>query len=149
MKRRLALSMATALAGTWLALGAAWANSNFFRPISGAEFAAFPPVCVHRDGSLVSTQGCTTSASLGHAAGGTNGFTIFGANNGQTLTCRITSRDGQDDGFPGPTAQGSTTVAGFFSMHLVTNLVSGPDIYYTVSCDLPPGSEITGVTPDN
>jgi hypothetical protein len=73
MKLRSALFTGAALLATCFAINSALAHTNFFRPISGAEFDERQG-CAHVDGEIVAGGTfCFTSASLGHAQGGTNG----------------------------------------------------------------------------
>lgn len=131
------------------------ANVNFFPPISGAGAvstnnssdivynAGWGPGYVI-NASTVSNR--SIDISLGHAQGGSNGFTFSGYNYGTTLSCTvwvISSTNGPTLGY-----NGSTTVYGYYSFFINTTPPSG-DVFYSGECSLPPNASISGVYPNH
>jgi hypothetical protein len=123
------------LCGPFLAVGTARATTDIFLPISGAAFTGGG---VSRSFGLAmnNSNGTVTAvASLGHAEGGENGFTVFGRGNGKPFTCTLTPMGGIGDGFLQQTSS-TTSAVGFFSMFIDTNL-DPFNTFYSISCDIP------------
>ena len=93
----------------------------------------------------------TVEASLGHAGGGTNGFTVYGTNFGSTLSCSVVVTNSTNGGVS--FYSNSTTATGVFNFFIETTPAAG-DYFYSIICTIPPGSsghfpDVFGVKPDH
>jgi hypothetical protein len=133
------------------------ATSNLFTPVSGSAFVSSDnsPFIVHAGGEVRNTDTVnarTVEASLGHAQGGSNGFTVYGYNPGALVfNCWLTITP--DNGASGTLVLGETTTPGYFSLYITNNQPSG-NYFYSMRCDIPHvnggvPAAIFGVRPDH
>jgi hypothetical protein len=155
MRLKLALSFA-AVAGLLSTAKPVTAASNLFFPFSGYRFApqadAFRSLVQYSAGRItnISSGAFTVEASLGHASGGANGFTIYGnvSRAGTVMTCSVFVIRQQDTFKLAPfTASTPALPVGHYSLFVRATPPNGA-YFYTLSCLLPAGADITGVRPD-
>jgi hypothetical protein len=125
---------------------------NLFSPFTGAAFMPInytTPGLVIASGSLKNptTGFLTTEVSLGHAQGGRNGFLVYGRSTGPGVSCIITARS-LTNGDTFTTSSQSFFGSGPFTLTVSINPPSGARYFYTMRCDVGPGTEIDGVRPD-
>jgi len=157
VKTKLILQSAILSAGFALAAGPVGATTNMFTPVTGAEFVSDSgsAAVTHVGGRIINGASVTqrVEASLGHAAGGTSGFTFYGNGNGLTVTCKVLVLDVSNGG-ASFFYSNSVTTTGTFTMFVQTTPPSGGDDFYTAICDLPQSvsntaASIRGVKPDH
>lgn len=148
MKFRAAIQLSVIVVSLFSAVRSASANFNFFTPVAASGFSAdcCSPNIMKTPYEIYNNSTTTTEnvlASLGHAAGGTNGFTFYGQNNAGFLQCTVwvvSSYNGSSY-----TYSGSTSAFGPFTI-VVHTTPPGGDYFYSANCALAPASFTNGVS---
>jgi hypothetical protein len=133
IKIRSPLRLVLAILAALVARPAA-ATSNLFTPVTGADF-------------ILTNTGL--QASLGHAQGGSNAFTVYGvSNSANTFTCQIIIQSTTTGAFQ-PSPSGSAgAFAGKFHFTINTNPPGG-DYFYTAQCAFDNNVTIRSVVPNH
>jgi len=117
----------------------AGATTNVFLPVSGASFSSISDLVDTSGGTVANwdpANSHSVETSLGHATGGTNGFTFYGRLTSPTsVTCWVLAWDANT----GVEYQYAGTWTSGNSLFIQTTPPGGGDYFYTAMCDLPAG----------
>lgn len=141
LKALLSISLAVLILPVVNARPAA-ALTNLFVPVAGTAFQpAFPNTASQvqyvTTGDIVNATATsvTVTASIGHAQGGANNFTVYGKNvSGQTLFCQVFGTNTATGAVS--SASGSTTTVGSNVSFVVATNFPSVDTTYVITCVL-------------